>query len=269
MTIYSDLEEARAQLSAHQAKNPEQHTAGAMSQASSDQSFLAAKALDDQAVENSKQATYRASGMLETRGTYHADTLVDIGGTMARLDNAIELGLVPSDTLGRAIGSEIAKVEPKADDKPKADDDTKSDTTLNIDDINSSISPEMNGQLQYVDTVLGSQLSDSLLDAAFNGDLNGNHAAVTKLADASGLSMEDALSSASEAMEARVQPVAQAFQQLVGHNVDFDHALQWMQSSQVSHQERQSITMALKSGNGVMLHALAMKYKAYNSSAVK
>ena len=268
MNINDELAEARAQLSAHQAKNPEQHSASSMNQAASNESFLQSRALTDQAVENSKQAVYRASGILEMRGTYHNDTMINVGGIEARLDSAIAAGLVPKDTLGKAIGSEESDPSPapKDDEKPEPKDDT---SPLDLDDINNSITPEMNGQLQYVDTVLGPELSQSLLSSALSGGLNVDHEAVANLADASGLSMADALSSVEDVMDAKIAPVAQAFQQLVGQNVDFDHALQWIQSNAVSHQDKQALNTALSSGNGYVLMTLAEKYRAYNAQASK
>lgn len=238
-----------------------QHNPQDISKAVSDSNFLEASQRKDEAAANSMQGVRKANGMMELSGKYQPDTLVDVGGgVMSRVDAAIAANLVPASTLGSPIGQILDQGSAPSDTESDAMSDTSPE--FDIADLNASIPTEMQSQIQYVENVLGPQAMDELIGTALFDGMDDESPALAKLAHASGLSLEDAESSAKAAIEAKVLPLIKSFETLVGAKVNPQHTLEWLRSTSVTAKERNAMAIALKMGNGAGVSALAAKYKA-------
>jgi len=236
-----------------------------MAQQAADSAFLESKARDDQAKANSMQGTYRSNGALEMRGKYHADTMIDVGGAKTRVDSAIAAGLIDAGVLGQPIVDTASTHQTKREQQEEVTVNQKTDASFDISNLNLSIEPEMHPQITYVEGVLGVEGADSMIADFYTSGLDVDSPVIKQLAESSGLSPEQAAKSAQSMAEAKVAPLAQAFETLVGTQVNLPHALEWLQSSAVTQKERSTIKLALRTGNGAALSGLANKYKtSYN-----
>lgn len=201
----------------------------------------------------------KANGMMETSAVYRADTLINIGGASTTVESAIAAGLIPASTLGAPLG-DLSKNCQSQPDNTEADSESES---FKIDNMREGYSENTASDLQYMNTVLGDDVTEQLSFMAIAGNLPDADIEISRLAQASGMTEREVMQTITDAASEQARQVVRSVELITGTKVDSQELLSFLTSHSLSDADRHALRHSVRTGNGAMLSALANKYMNY------